>query len=109
MVQSVQSSTRQRALARSTATGHVGNPRTHLLDQPSWHGSNPERLLTPCWDTVQSLHSEESLRRPIRPESTRLHANVNYRRGAVDFGHTVLAGHINEQAHAEVDDVIRGT
>ena len=29
---SVHSSTRQRALARSTAAGHVGNPRTPLQD-----------------------------------------------------------------------------
>ena len=74
---SVQSSTRQRALARSTAAGHVGNPRTPLQDQPSWHGGNPERLPSPCRDSVQSIPAELSVRHPIRPESTRLHPNVN--------------------------------
>ena len=61
-------------------------------------------MLYPSQDRVQSLHSKESLKHPIRPESTLLHANVNYRRWAVDYGHTVLAGHIDEFAHAEVDD-----
>ena len=74
------------------------------MDQSSRHGGDTEGLLYPSRDRVQSLHNEESLRCPIRSESTPLHANVNYRRGAVDYGHTVLAGHISEYAHAEVDD-----
>ena len=68
--QSVQLLTRQRVLAGSTATGHVGYPRPLLLDQPSWHSSDLERLLTPCRDRVQSLHSKEYLRCPTHPEST---------------------------------------
>ena len=95
--QSVQSSTRQGALARSTATGHVGNPRTHLLNQPSWHGSSPERLLQPCQDRVQSIqHYELSVRHSICPESTRLNPNINIRHSDVaDYRHTVLAGHVD--------------
>ena len=93
---SVQSLTRQRALARSTAAGHVDNPRTLLSDQPSRHGSSPERLLTPCRDRVQSIPPELSVRHSIRPESTRLHPNVNTRRGgAADYRHTVIAGHVD--------------
>ena len=53
---------------------------------------------------MQSLPSGESLRRPTRSESTPLHANVNYRRGAIGYGHTVLAGHFSEYAHAVVND-----
>ena len=102
---SVQSSTRQRALARSTAAGHVGNPRTPLQDQPSWHGGNPERLPSPCRDRVQSIPAELSVRHPIRPESTRLHPNVNARRGGVaDYRHTVLAGHVDGMNPMDVND-----
>ena len=99
-----QSTSRQGALARSTAAGHVGNPRTLLPDQPSRHGGSSEQLPYPSRDRVQSLPSGESLRRPTRSESTPIHANVNYRRGAVGYGHTVLAGHISEYAHAVVED-----
>ena len=102
---SVQSSTRQRALARSNAAGHVGNPRTPLQDQPSWHGGSPQRLPTPCRDRVQSIPAELSVRHPTRPESTRLHPNVNARRGGVaDYRHTLLAGHVDGMNPMDYND-----
>ena len=80
----IQSSSRQGALTTS-------NPS--YLDESSWLGSNPERLLAPCRDRVQSIPQELSVRRSIRSESTPV----------VDYGRTALAGQADQLAHADVE------
>ena len=55
---------------------------------------------------MQSLHNEVFIKHSSRPESKRLHDNVIYRRRIVDYGQTILAGHVDELAHADANVVL---